>query len=72
MKPLTFAALAGLFTLAACSTMGRPYISGEDACDELVDARERLDCLERADRAESEWRDELKREEAEKNKNRRD
>lgn len=68
MKTAACTALAGLFVLAGCSTMGRPYIGGDDACDEIVDARERLNCYERADRAESEWREDLRREEEEKDK----
>jgi hypothetical protein len=67
MKTATCLALASLFLAAGCSTMGRPYIGGND-CDEIVDARARLDCLERADRAESEWREELRREQEEKDK----
>ncbi|MEQ8557208.1 MAG: hypothetical protein RIB03_02735 [Henriciella sp.] len=58
MKSVTCLGLASLFLLAACSTMGRPYIDDSAACDDIVDAKERLDCYERADRAESEWRKE--------------
>lgn len=72
MKTAACAALASLFALAGCSTLGRPYISGDDGCGEIVDARERLDCYERADRAESEWREDLRREQDEKKKDKAD
>ena len=71
MKTMTCLVLAGAFLAAGCSTMGRPYMS-DRACEEIVDAKERLDCLERADRAESEWREELRREQEEKEKEKTD
>jgi hypothetical protein len=52
-----------ILPLSACSTMGRPYISSEAECDELVDARARLDCLEAADQRERDWREEQREKE---------
>ncbi|MEE2877973.1 MAG: hypothetical protein VX593_03125 [Pseudomonadota bacterium] len=68
MKPVGYVAILGLFALAGCSTMGRPYVSDGQACGQIVDAKERLDCYDRADRAESEWREEKRREQEEKDK----
>ena len=62
MKSVTCAALAGLILLGGCVSWERPYVSGDDGCDEIVDARERLDCYDRAERAEDEWREEKRRE----------
>ncbi|WP_084398112.1 hypothetical protein [Henriciella aquimarina] len=62
MKPFACLGLVSLLALAGCSSMNRPYISGEDGCDEIVDAKARLDCYERVDRAESDWRKEKRRE----------
>ncbi len=62
MKVLVAIAMTGLTALGGCSTMGPPYIQGETGCDEIVDARDRLDCLERADQTEREWREKKRRE----------
>lgn len=68
MKRAFVLILLGAASLSACSTMGPPYIKGETGCDEIVDARERLDCLERVDRTEREWREKKRRETEEKDK----
>ncbi len=68
MKRAFFLTLLGVASLSACSTMGPPYIKGETGCDEIVDARAKLDCLERADRTEREWRENKRREAEEKDK----
>ena len=65
MKSLTCAALAGLFMLAGCESMGRPYIAGDDGCDEIVNPRDRLDCHEASEQAEDDWREEKRREQEE-------
>ena len=62
MKSVTCAALAGAVLLSGCSTLGMPYVSDRPDCGDIVDARERLDCYDRADRAEDEWREEKRRE----------
>ena len=62
MKSVTCAALASLTLLAGCMSWERPYVDNDGACDEIVDARERLDCHERAERAEDDWREEKRRE----------
>lgn len=68
MKRTLQAALAGAVLLTGCSTMGAPYIKGETGCDEIIDQRERLDCLERVDRAERDWRAEKRKESEDKKK----
>ena len=52
-----------LLPLAACSSMGRPYVYSDADCDELVDARARLDCYEAADQRERDWREEQREKE---------
>ena len=64
MKSVTCLIAASAAVLSGCSTMGRPYVS-DDACRDIVDAKERLDCYDRAAKVESDWREE-KRQEAEK------
>lgn len=68
MKAITVFSTLTLILLSGCASWERPYISGDDGCDEIVDARERLDCHDRADRAEDDWREQKRREEDEKKK----
>lgn len=58
MKTAVSIGLASLLLLGACSTMGRPYIDDRKACDDIIDTRQRLDCYERAEQAERDWRKE--------------
>ena len=66
MKTKIGVALAGLLILAGCENYGGTYLDNSSACDEIVDARERLDCIDRAERAEDQWREERRREREEK------
>ncbi|MBK75003.1 MAG: hypothetical protein CME85_05830 [Henriciella sp.] len=66
MKKSGCAALAGLFILAGCESYGGAFVDNSAACDEIVDSRARLDCYERAEQAEDEWREERRREREEK------
>lgn len=69
MKKTALVLLPSLLALCACESWNRPYISdGEAVCDEIVDARARLDCIEANEQAEDNWREEKKREAAEKAK----
>ena len=67
MKPAVSLGLASLLLLGACSTMGRPYIDDRAACDDIIDTRQRLDCYERADQAERDWREDKRREDEKTN-----
>jgi PBP1b-binding outer membrane lipoprotein LpoB len=62
MKKRTGLVFAGAFFLVGCESWQAPYISDDRACDEIVDARERLDCHQQADEAEDKWREEKRRE----------
>ena len=62
MRTAVAIGLFGLLTLAGCASWNRPYVSDKGVCDELVDARARLDCIARAEQAEDDWREEKRRE----------
>ena len=68
MKTKIGAAFAGLLLLAGCESFNGPYLDNSSACDEIVDARERLDCIDRAERAEDKWREERRRERDDKDR----
>ena len=67
MKTVIYGSLAAsLLLLAACETMGTPYIGNDDVCDEIVDSRKRLDCYESMAQNEDDWRAEKKRKQDQK------
>ncbi len=65
MKLICCMALGALVFLGGCTSWDRPYVDNDGICDEIVDSRERIDCHERAEQVEDDWREE-KRREAEK------
>lgn len=62
MKTVVAIGILSAVSLAGCTSMNRPYVSDKGNCDELVDARARLDCIDAAAQAEDDWRDEKRRE----------
>ncbi|MEM5518464.1 hypothetical protein WNY37_16020 [Henriciella sp. AS95] len=68
MKRSFIATLFVLPLLAGCVSWERPYVSDDGACDEIVDQRDRLDCLAAAEQAEDDWREEKRREDEWKDK----
>lgn len=53
----TLAALAGLLALSGCAVVQDAYDgAATDQCENIIDARDRLDCIDTAERAASDRR----------------